>query len=492
MSVINLLAGAMTKNSFIVKGRVQVADNTPIRLWVSTNSDYSSPTFFAISAHVDKIAHATATSLQPHTWYWYGFEIDGTRDLNVTGKVRTSFEEGVACPEIKFGASSCATNGSNNAVFTHIPQRGLDFFIHTGDLHYEDVGAGSKADPNQFLFWHKEAWDNTLNWIRSSETERNSPNQRNCWKSQGFVYVWDDHDYGPNNSGTQNPSKLEARQVYDEYHPHYPLPATTGEIYQSFVWGRVRFILTDLRYSRDVTGSAETRTLMSQEQEEWFKNECLEALKENQIICWVNTVPWITSEGEWQFPGWPDQNARFRDHWGSAHLQRQRFGQFFEEYDLGKIMFAVAGDMHGLALDNGEHNVYGGFPVFQFASLDRTPSVKGGPYTIGPVAKTQNYGVVTITDNDETITVHGAAWHLGAVNVETEESIANAPQVSGLNLMPNGEYPAEAVGTYELTFHVPMPPKVRRPDSTRQPVFRKTLSGWKRTSLLNNRYGFWK
>ena len=88
-------------------------------------------------------------------------------------------------------------------------------------------------------------------------------------------------------------------------------------------------------------------------------------------------------------------------------------------------MFAISGDMHGLALDNGEHNHNGGFPVFQFGSLSRSVSTKGGPYTVGPVPKTQNYGVVTITDDDEVITINAEAWHLGAVNVETEESISS-------------------------------------------------------------------
>ena len=485
--VINILAGAMTKNSFVVKGRVQVANETPIRLWVSENIDLSNPTFFNISAHTDSIAQATAIGLQSNTWYWCGFEIDGVRDTNIVSHVKTAFEPGLACPEIKFGSASCANTGSNDIVFTHIPNRGLDFFIHLGDLHYEDVGRPAD-DPNEYLELHKAGWDSVLNWDRTAGVQRNSPNQRDCWKSQGFVHVWDDHDYGPNNSGSENPSKLEARQVYDTYHPHYPLNSTTGEIYQSFVWGRVRFIITDLRYSRDLTGGASERRVMSVEQENWFMDECLAALSENQIICWVNTVPWITSEG--QFTGWPSQNQSWRDHWGAAYIQRQRLGQFLEEYNLGKRMFAISGDMHGLALDNGEHNHNGGFPVFQFGSLSRSVSTKGGPYTVGPVPKTQNYGVVTITDNDEVITVNGAAWHLGAINVETEQSISALNWSS--SLMPDNTLPPESVGTYELQFQVSMPPKTRRPDGSRQPVFRKSSTGWVRTSILHTQFGYWE
>lgn len=42
-----------------------------------------------------------------------------------------------------------------------------------------------------------------------------------------------------------------------------------------------------------------------------------------------------------------------------------------------------------VALDDGTHNDYGrpgggGFPVVHAAALDRTGSVKGGPYTHGP------------------------------------------------------------------------------------------------------------
>jgi len=66
-----------------------------------------------------------------------------------------------------------------------------------------------------------------------------------------MVYVYDDHDFGPNNADGNSPSKPAAQLAYRQNFPHYPLPGTesdgTGPVYQAFTYGRVRFILLDLR-----------------------------------------------------------------------------------------------------------------------------------------------------------------------------------------------------------------------------------------------------
>lgn len=69
------------------------------------------------------------------------------------------------------------------------------------------------------------------------------------FRSVPVAYMWDDHDFGPNNSGGTFVGKEVARIAYQQFVPHYPLQAGTGNVplQQAFTIGRVRFLLTDLR-----------------------------------------------------------------------------------------------------------------------------------------------------------------------------------------------------------------------------------------------------
>lgn len=51
-----------------------------------------------------------------------------------------------------------------------------------------------------------------------------------------FVYMWDDHDDGLNDTDRTSPSRAAAQDVYPESIPHYPLPDAEA-IYQSFTVG---------------------------------------------------------------------------------------------------------------------------------------------------------------------------------------------------------------------------------------------------------------
>jgi hypothetical protein len=110
-----------------------------------------------------------------------------------------------------------------------------------------------------------------------------------------FVGIWDDHDFGGNNSNRKASSHEAARLTYEEYVPHYPLASGEGDvpIYQSFAVGRVKFILTDLRSERDDAKKKDNagKSMMGARQKEWFKKELLEANGKYPLICWVSSSP---------------------------------------------------------------------------------------------------------------------------------------------------------------------------------------------------------
>ena len=75
-----------------------------------------------------------------------------------------------------------------------------------GDFHYLDIQTNSRA-----LF--RAAYDSVLA----------SPEQSDLYRHVPIVYMWDDHDFGGNNSNRRSPSHEAARLTYEEVtFPHYP------------------------------------------------------------------------------------------------------------------------------------------------------------------------------------------------------------------------------------------------------------------------------
>jgi len=132
--------------------------------------------------------------LHPDTLYHYVLEVDGRRDEGRNGRFRT-FPVGPASSRTAFG--SCARTGSNHRIFDTI--RGLEplVFIHMGDFHHENI-----PDDDRGRF--SRAFDEVLT----------SPRQAALYRSTPIAYMWDDHDYGPNDADRSSPSREAALWAY--------------------------------------------------------------------------------------------------------------------------------------------------------------------------------------------------------------------------------------------------------------------------------------
>jgi alkaline phosphatase D len=299
--------------------------------------------------------------LTPGTTYHYALAINGRVDRSRRGRFRT-FDAGPHSFRVVMGG--CAETGSQHRVFDLMRRAQPDLLLHLGDLHYEDIDV---ADPEPF--------QDAYHRVHASRT------QSALYRSVPIAYVWDDHDYGPNNSSRRAPGQDVAQQMYRAFVPHYALPTGPGAhpIHQAFTVGRVRFLVTDLRSARtpnDAVG-VENRTMMGAEQKAWFKAQLQAARDRYPVIAWVSSVPWIADD--------PDA----LDRWSGYPSERRELATFIDSIGVADQLVMLSGDAHMVALDDGTNNRYGqlnggGFPVVHAAALDRRGSVKGGPYTHGP------------------------------------------------------------------------------------------------------------
>lgn len=313
----------------------------------------------------------------PHARRAYNYELTVLRSGDVArrGSFRTPAREGEPF-SFRMTFASCADEQSDPAVFTHMAQHQPDalFFLHMGDLHYhnlavDDVGAFRSAYSSIFT----------------------SPSGRAMLEMQlPFAYMWDDHDYGPDNSDKTAPGRNVSVRAYREFVPHYPLVSeeALGPVHQAFTVGRVRILLTDLRSARtpNLAPDMPSKTVLGAKQKRWFKEELVRATQDPgiKLILWCSTMPWIDDERKW----------------GYFKFEQQELVNYIKGQALNKWVpiIIVAGDAHMLAVDDGS-NSPGNLTTLHAAALGRPGSVKGGPYSHGAFPGSGQYGVLDITDD---------------------------------------------------------------------------------------------
>ncbi len=310
--------------------------------------------------------------LEPGTRYHYALEVDGEAD----GARRGSFRTPEAGPQsFTFAFGSCARTGSSHPVFDTIRAHDPLFLLHLGDLHYANIRQ------NEEKLYH-----------RAIDRVMRSAGQSRLFRAVPVAYVWDDHDYGGNNSDRTAAGRDAASRAYRQLVPHYLLPAGSGAIYQAFTVGRVRFLVTDSRSEKAprTLDDGPGKTVLGAEQKAWLKRQLLAAKDRYPLIVWASTFPWIAE---------PERGA---DHWGGYQAERLELARFIEANGIDRLVM-LSGDAHMLAIDDGRHNRLTagggpGFPVMHAAAFDQLGSRKGGPYSSRVVPGPGHFGLMTVED----------------------------------------------------------------------------------------------
>jgi len=429
-------AGALTPTSAVVKAKLALPTETA-RLALSKNPDLSRAFYAPAQPGDSRIASFHVRNLEPNLYYYYAVEVSGIRDLQNRGRFRT-YPSGPT--SFNFAFASCARTASSHPVFQTILQNTPLFFLHVGDFHYLDI-----KQNNRDAF--RRGYDLVLASRTQSALYRNVP----------FVYMWDDHDFGGNNSSAEADVHEAARLTYQEYVPHYPLVAGSGNvpIHHAFTVGRVRFILTDLRSSRvPITApDTEAKTMLGGAQKQWFKSELLGAKGKYPLVFWISSVPWLGGQGTNYYPvpvnfsGYahhrnlpplPITQGRVftagaslpppEDHWSLYSVERREIADFVKQNGITGLCI-IHGDAHMLAADNGSNADYatgGGapIPVIAAAPLDQAASIKGGPYSQGIYKAPRGegcFGVVRVLDQTNSIRViYSGRNHFNAEKVALE------------------------------------------------------------------------
>ena len=380
--------GAVTDTSAIITARI----DAPARIELTAGtSPAPAVTLASVLAEpmpepaLGSLQRYPVTGLKPDTTYAYRFLDAAGKPVDSEPRSFRTFPVPGKPASFRFAVASCAKD-TNSPVFASATHQKARFFVHTGDFHYTDIKK-----------------NNIDTFRRAYDTHLSAPRLRAMLADMPLFYQWDDHDFGPNDSNKNSPSREASLRNYDQLVPHYPL-ATPADpdapIDQAFTVGRVRFILSDLRSQRDPAA----RRMMSAAQDTWLRAQLLAARDAGcPLIFWVSSVPW-------------NGPAAPADRWQGYAEHRAEISNFIKENKLAGRVAILSGDAHMTAIDDGKNSDFatgGGapIPVFQAGPIANRGSYKGGPYSHG--ARFQStaeerlhyFGLVDIADDGRRIRV---------------------------------------------------------------------------------------
>lgn len=415
MAISIIWAGGQTDTTAVIS--VRLTAPATLRAVYSTAADLSNPSYVPILLNVNRVGKAYLFGLAPDTTYYYTVEINGVLDA-VRGHFHTLPVIGnPANFTVVLGACS---NFGNLPVYDRMAEVGAIGGLHMGDLFYPDI---VDEDPLQYF----DAYN----------IHHGQSHARDFWLSTGLLhYVWDDHDsWAGNNGGGNFPGRASAASVYRQVVPHRPL-VDDGAVYGTCQIGRVRFIVTDLRYYRDPEADPNipTKTCLGPVQLQWFLNE-LRAAHDDPTVgetVWVSSMVWLTDAGV------------TTDTWARYRYEQRLIGQFIDSLGPPGWLSQLAGDAHWTAIDDGSNNDSASFttlgprfPIFQCAPIVGTADSpgKGGPFskgTYGLEVQNSQFGTMAVVDDGELITVTWKGYRVDTVTgVQTElvsHSFTNVPR----------------------------------------------------------------
>jgi alkaline phosphatase D len=200
-----------------------------------------------------------------------------------------------------------------------------------------------------------EAPESTVSYIlaRYHRYLRDLPGLRSILSSIPTYAIWDDHDYGPNNSDRTFKWRELTLDLFKKY---WPNPAagteTTAGAFFSFKIADVEFFMLDDRYHRDPNDAPNRTTMLGAGQLAWFKEQLKASTATFKVIINGHTTT-------------IDRGDR-AEYWANFGNEREEFLEWmFAEVIEG--VFFISGDWHVGSLSRIDFSKKG-YPLYELIS----------------------------------------------------------------------------------------------------------------------------
>lgn len=287
--IISLFSAVHAQKDFLQSGpMVGYAEMQEVMLWVQTNrpaevkikyANKGNPAEYYWTNTVKTCkseaftAHLLADSILPGIEYKYELYINNIKvllDYECRFESLPLWKWRNDPPAFSFATGSCAYinearfdrpgkgYGGQYQIFRHIAEKSPNFMLWLGDNNY-------LREPD---------W-NTRTGIQHRNTHTRSAEELQPMLAKMHHYaIWDDHDYGPNNSDKSYMMKDVSLDVFKQFwaNPNYGTRDMPGAI-SYFNWNDCDFFLLDNRFYRDANYlPGDNKTILGPKQKEWLLN----------------------------------------------------------------------------------------------------------------------------------------------------------------------------------------------------------------------------
>lgn len=239
------------------------------------------------------------SGLKPATRYFYSVMLDGVPALTRPWPSFVSAPADGAKGRMRFAFGSCVGKDPwlDAATWADIEARTpVDFVLLLGDNHY--ANSPDPAKQRAAFIAH-----------------RSNAGFRALTRRTPLYGIWDDHDFGPNDSDGTLPGKENVLKTFKEFfaNPSYGEPDNPG-VYFKLTRGDVDFFLLDGRYYRTPDKAPEdgTKTMLGPKQLTWLKREVIASKAVLKFIC--SGSEWQTQSGPDCWPSFARERREIFDH----------------------------------------------------------------------------------------------------------------------------------------------------------------------------------
>jgi alkaline phosphatase D len=372
--------------------QTEYAANVQIRYWDTELADEKYITE-SIQTSAQKAFTATciADKVLPGKTYNYEVWVDGKKmDFAYPLKFTTMeiWKWRKDAPDFKFAFGSCfyvnepefdrpgKPYGQNFQILNQIESTDADFMIWGGDnMYYRETDWNTKTGLFH-RFTHTRALDSLQPLLA---------------KMPHFA-IWDDHDYGPNDSDRSYWMKHDALEVFKSFwaNPNYIFP--NDGITGTFTWSDCQFFLLDDRWWRSPNNREQTgnRDYFGNEQIEWL----IDALSGSEA-----TFKFIVSGGQIINP------VQVSENYSNYAEERTLLLKLIEQEGIKGVIF-LTGDRHHTCLQKLDRP--GNYPLYDLTVSPLT-SGAGKPSKMESNALFVEGTIVTEKQNFATLDIKGGA-----------------------------------------------------------------------------------
>jgi alkaline phosphatase D len=332
----------------------------PLSVEYSKSRDFATPSRSAAlttSESGDLCGVVRIEGLEPGTRYFYRVLVDGIVDrYQSTPYAVQTAPPGAADFRVAFGSCARIARDADQRIFDVVAREAPDLFFWLGDNVYADA-----ESPTAIADEYRR--------------QRNVARLRAVARSIPQLAIWDDHDFGYNNSDGTSPIKAESLEVFRRYwaNPGYGLPGVPGVFFE-YRYGGVDFFFLDGRYNRSPNTAPDgtSKTFLGAAQRAWLEQRLIASRAPFKLLVCGS--------------GWSMADGPNGDTWSAFRTERDALFDFIRDRGVGGVVL-LSGDSHVGELNCIPWSERGGYDLYDLVSsplaqspddswIDQVPEVR--------------------------------------------------------------------------------------------------------------------